>query len=304
MTNAPLPPWGKMRVLAPGQRAQLRVVDTVTQETHLVFESGEVIASPNWTPDGEWLLYNCGGDLYRIDVLGRRVPEKFDLGGVSTCDDHLVSPDGSMLFVSGFDGHNYKMPMRGGAPQCLTNDHCANGFRHFLHGISPDGETLLYVGMTPTDAAPRLNIFAMSANGGEHRQLTDTASHDDGPEYSADGSQIYFCSQRKPDRPGRSQLYVMGADGSDVQPFSEDGRNNWYPHVSPDGQRVSYVSYAPDFEGRPMECDVSIRVCETSGGASRDVVRLFGGGSTINVNSWSPDSRRLAYVAFPLGRPD
>jgi hypothetical protein len=27
---------------------------------------------------------------------------------------------------------------------------------------------------------------------------------------------------------------------------------------------------------------------------------LFGGQGTINVNSWSPDSRRFAFVAYPL----
>jgi TolB protein len=30
------------------------------------------------------------------------------------------------------------------------------------------------------------------------------------------------------------------------------------------------------------------------------VFPLFGGQGTINVNSWSPDSRRFAYVAYPL----
>jgi hypothetical protein len=28
--------------------------------------------------------------------------------------------------------------------------------------------------------------------------------------------------------------------------------------------------------------------------------RLFGGQGTINVNSWSPDGRRFAYVAYPI----
>jgi hypothetical protein len=32
----------------------------------------------------------------------------------------------------------------------------------------------------------------------------------------------------------------------------------------------------------------------------REVVRLFGGQGTLNVNSWSPDSRRFAYVSYEL----
>ena len=32
----------------------------------------------------------------------------------------------------------------------------------------------------------------------------------------------------------------------------------------------------------------------------RDIDGFFGGQGTINVNSWSPDSRQLAYVTYPV----
>ena len=32
----------------------------------------------------------------------------------------------------------------------------------------------------------------------------------------------------------------------------------------------------------------------------RDLVAFFGGQGTINVNSWAPDSKRFAYVAYPV----
>jgi TolB protein len=38
-----------------------------------------------------------------------------------------------------------------------------------------------------------------------------------------------------------------------------------------------------------------------SGENQRVLVSFFGGQGTINVNSWSPDSKRLAYVAYPRG---
>jgi Tol biopolymer transport system component len=44
---------------------------------------------------------------------------------------------------------------------------------------------------------------------------------------------------------------------------------------------------------------VQIRLMDASGGDARTLVTLSGGQGTINVNSWSPDSRRLAYVAYP-----
>ena len=32
----------------------------------------------------------------------------------------------------------------------------------------------------------------------------------------------------------------------------------------------------------------------------REIVKLFGGQGTINVSSWSPDSKRFAYVSYEL----
>ena len=36
------------------------------------------------------------------------------------------------------------------------------------------------------------------------------------------------------------------------------------------------------------------------GGASKTIVKLFGGQGTINVNSWSPDNRTIAFVSYRL----
>ena len=300
MPNAPLPKWGMPRRLTPGQHAELRTLDTQTGESRLVLRIDKIIASPNWTPDGRWLIYNSDGELYRIAADGSGAPELIEIGELRANDDHVVSPDGSLLYVSAFDGHIHALPMLGGKPRRITNDPSKKSFLHFLHGISPDGATLAYVGMDPTGDEALLNIFVIPASGGADRQLTNLSAHDDGPEFSADGQWIYFNSQRNERKPGQSQIYRMRLDGTDVQQFVEDGRNNWYPHTSPNGKLVAYISYDPDTIGRPTECEVSIRIAPTAGGPSTEAVRLYGGGSTINVNSWAPDCRHLAYIAFPL----
>jgi hypothetical protein len=35
-----------------------------------------------------------------------------------------------------------------------------------------------------------------------------------------------------------------------------------------------------------------------AGGATRDLGKMFGGQGTINVNSWAPNSRAVAYVSY------
>ena len=60
---------------------------------------------------------------------------------------------------------------------------------------------------------------------------------------------------------------------------------------------VVYLSYPPGTTGHPPDKDVILRLAALDGSAQRDLVALFGGQGTINVNSWAPDSRRFAYVA-------
>jgi Tol biopolymer transport system component len=74
---------------------------------------------------------------------------------------------------------------------------------------------------------------------------------------------------------------------------------NWFPHPSPDGRHLVYVSYPAGIEGHPENiADVRIRLTTPEGGTGRDVATIFGGQGAMNVASWSPDSRRFAYVEY------
>ena len=41
-----------------------------------------------------------------------------------------------------------------------------------------------------------------------------------------------------------------------------------------------------------------LEIMDVIGGESSQLTKLFGGQGTLNVNSWSPDSRRLAFVSY------
>ncbi|MBQ3860653.1 MAG: hypothetical protein II779_08995, partial [Clostridia bacterium] len=45
---------------------------------------------------------------------------------------------------------------------------------------------------------------------------------------------------------------------------------------------------------------VELRLMDSDGGKMKTLARFFGGQGTINVNSWSPDSRRFAYVRYGI----
>jgi TolB protein len=132
------------RTLRPGQRAELFVVDVTTGERRLVHSSSSLLfEAPNWT--GDWLIVNGNGLLFRIPVDGGEL-EQIDLGGVPPINnDHVLSPDGSSVYVSADDGHLYAVLLAGGFARRVSNERGPD-FHHYLHGISPDGETLAYIG--------------------------------------------------------------------------------------------------------------------------------------------------------------
>lgn len=288
------------RRLRPGQRAELFVVGVRGGESELVYRSADLLfEAPNWTADGG-LVVNGDGHLFRVDLDGRLEP--IDLGDVPPINnDHVLSPDGETVYVSADDGHVYAVPLAGGhPPRRVTNDRGAD-FDHYLHGISPDGATLAYVGLENLPGGTRTNIYTIPAAGGADRQLTDDAYADDGPEYSPDGKWIYFNSERGSTKPGHAQLFRISTQSGEVEQLTDDERVNWFPHPSPDGSMVAYVSFPPGTLGHPADvADVRLRLL-TADGQLHEIATVFGGQGTMNVPSWSPDSTRFAYVTYPIG---
>tara|TARA_R110002124_G_scaffold36451_15_gene117486 strand:+ start:44280 stop:45173 length:894 start_codon:yes stop_codon:yes gene_type:complete len=286
------------RALQPGQTAELTIINADGTGRTVVFTADEVIEAPNWTPDGQTLVFNAGGELWRIGADGG-TPVRIDTSTLRDLNnDHVLSPDGATVYVSADDGHLYAVPLAGGPPRRVSNTH-ATPHHYYLHGISPDGLTLAYVAVEAPHGKKRINIFTIPAAGGPDTRLTDLDAPHDGPEYSPDGQWIYFNSERN--SPGHAQCFRMHADGSNVEQLTHDDRVNWFPHLSPDGASVAYISYPPGTQGHPADKDVILRFMRPDGSARRDIIAFFGGQGTINVNSWAPDSTRLAYVAYPLG---
>ena len=288
------------RSLADGQRSDLTIID-LDGKVEVIFTADEVIEAPNWSADGQWLVFNAGGLLFRITPAGGKI-EQIDTGHLADLNnDHVLSPDGTTIYVSSDDGHLYAVPFAGGAPRRVSNTH-STPFHYYLHGISPDGATLSYVAIEQRNGERQVNVFTIPSAGGPDTRLTDLTMPNDGPEYSPDGRWIYFNSELAASRPGHAQIFRMNAaDGGALEQLTFDSYVNWFPHLSPDGRLVAFLSYPQGTIGHPADKDVLLRLMTPTGGEPRVLASFFGGQGTINVNSWAPDSRRLAYVAYPRG---
>ncbi len=285
----------------PKQVAQLTTIGIDGSDPGVIYE-GSGFEAPNWSPDGKWLVYNNGGALWRIAADGSTQPEKIPTGDVSGINnDHVLSPDGRTIYFSA-NGHLYAVPFEGGQTRRVSNTHPPEtAFKYFLHGVSPDNKTLAYVGVEAVGKSEwgRLDLYTIPTAGGPDTRLTNTPAPDDGPEYSPDGLWLYFNSELNAKVPGHAQCYRMKPDGTGIEQLTHDERVNWFPHLSPDGKWVVFISFPPGTKGHPANKEVILRRMRPDGSEPSDIRAFRGGQGTINVNSWSPDSKRFAFVAYP-----
>jgi Tol biopolymer transport system component len=280
--------------LQPGQKrvqdTSLEVVTLDTGERKVIYRARRKFEAPNWSRDGKLFYFNQGGAIYTLPVAGG-TPAKLDTGDAVGCNnDHGLSPDGKWLAIS----HNVKgasqisiVPSGGGAPRRLTFAKEPS----YWHGWSPDGKTLAYCAQRNKE----FDVYTIPVEGGEETRMTTAAGLDDGPDYAPDGKHIYFNS----DRTGVMRIWRMNADGTDQRQVTDDAEYaDWFPHPSPDGRWLVFLSYDKGVKGHPANQDVVLRIMPLGGGRPRVLATLFGGQGTINVPSWSPDSRQIAFVSY------
>jgi TolB protein len=280
--------------------SRMELLDVDSGLRRIVYTSSAHFEAPNWSRDGRSLLFNQEGCIYRLRLDSGR-PERLNTGSVtSNNNDHGISFDGRWLALSSHTeqpgrkpgSQIYVVATGGGQPVKVTDEAPS-----YWHGWSPDGATLVYC----AERGGNYDVWSIPSQGGPETRLTTDPGLDDGPEYSPDGAFIYFNSTRS----GRMKIWRMKPDGSGQEQVSFDDYNDWFAHVSPDGKRILYVSYLPSVPAakHPRNQRVMIREQDLASGNVRVLAHLYGGQGTMNVPSWSPDGKSVAFVSYTYGDP-
>jgi Tol biopolymer transport system component len=277
---------------------RLETIDVFSGMRKIIYESDRDFAAPNWMPDGKQLLINMEGLLYKVPLAGGET-ELLNTGFANrNNNDHGISFNGKLLAISHHreglpEGGStvYVLPLEGGEPKLITEQTPS-----YWHGWSADNKEVVYVARR--DGANGYNIYKKAISGGIEVALTDVkkGEHVDGCEYSPDGKYIYYNGTAS----GTMQLWRMKPDGSAKEQLTFDEYNNWFPHISPDGKWIAFISFPKEVNpiDHPPLKKVTLRLMPVTGtGAPRVLAYLYGGQGTINVPSWSPDSRSISFVS-------
>jgi Tol biopolymer transport system component len=256
------------------------------------------LEAPNWHPDG-YLIVNSYGKIYTLDLKSKKL-SLLNTGFAIECNnDHGISPDKQWLAVSHNDRKDpspkpyksviYILPIKGGEPKRVTKEVVS-----YWHGWSRDGKTLAYC----AERNGNFDIYSIGIEGGEEKRLTSKEGLDDGPDYSNDGKYIYFNSYRT----GHMQIWRMNVDGTHPEQLTFDENSNWFAHPSPDNKWIVYIAYTSDEKQNHLfGKNVKLRLMNTTTKELKDLTSVFyGGQGTINVPSWSADSKKIAFVSYSV----
>ncbi len=261
------------------------LLDVATGQVRAIIADHAWNTDPAWSPDGERIAYVSTRDgetaIYVMDLADGKVTRLTHGGGWN--GDPTWSPDGQwIMFDSSRDGTS------GGFRNLFVVRPDGTDLRRVTRGSDysgqpswgPDGKRVAFLLARPHIPG---NIFTMSPDGGQRRQLTQQEGDDRAGavygRWSPDGSRIVFMagepSDRKDIRPNTS-LFVISAEGGDAQRLSV-GLGDDKPDWSADGRWIAFK--------RNAGAGIDLFVMRPDGS---DVTRLTIDGVDKNWARWRP----------------
>lgn len=189
---------------------------------------------------------------------------------------------------------------------------------------SPDGGTIAFLRAAEEKQPPQL--WLLPSDGGEARKLSSLDGGVAAFAWAPDGASLVAVCRVDPEAPAkedrddeiprvkvvsgriryrgdgegwfgaaRAQLFRIDADAGDARRLTRGDHNHTQPAVSPDGSTIAFVSSDRGPQRHRRE-PMGTELCLIPAEAGR-VTRLVRNGWSFGSPTWSPDGKRIAYVA-------
>jgi Tol biopolymer transport system component len=154
---------------------------------------------------------------------------------------------------------------------------------------SPNGEWLAF----DIGQSGQSDVFLVSYDGGEVKNLTDDPSANRFADWSPDSKKIIFTSNREDQTTNYPVIYELTIESGEIIPLTEGGAASALASLSPDGTKIAFAS---DREG-----DVEIYVMDRDGS---NPTRLTDSMGFDGFPEWSPDGTKIAFITFRDENPE
>jgi len=225
--------------------------------------------SVDLSPDGQWVVFDLLGHVYRMPVTGGNATSLTQSSGIAINIQPRISPDGkTIVFISDRKGQNnlWLMDADGGNPRPVFTD---NSVRVSMPAWTPDGQYIVVQRQSvgPGGGGGGSGIWMYHKDGGSGVELISGREQRGAgwPTLSRDGKYLYFqvtAGQTLPGYGGRGDALggltqvrrlelVTGAitavsAGEQSQQVQASSGGMATPEVSPDGRWLAFARRIPD----------------------------------------------------------
>ncbi|MBI4245334.1 MAG: M28 family peptidase [Planctomycetes bacterium] len=202
----------------------------------------------NWDFDGQY-------DIYEADINGGSVRNLTNILGYDA--EGSISPDGKRIVFA-------------------SNRHA------YSRELSDDDNSKL-----KNNAAAFVDIYIMSSDGTNVRQLTYEDGYDGGPFFSPDGKKIVWRHFSVDGH--KAEIFEMDINGGSKKQITTFGVMSWAPYYHPSGD---YIVFSANKEGFG---NFELYVVDSAG--INDPVRLTFSDGFDGLPAFSPDGKRISWTS-------
>ncbi len=195
--------------------------------------NGSTNNSPQWSPDGRWLLYtSLRGRQHKLYVQNTFTGKEIKISNETVIGPRW-SPLGNeiALTMSSLHGNSelYTMNISTRKLRRLTN----NSRIDVSPAWSPDGKKIAFV----SDRAGNTHIYVVKSDGSDIKRLTFKGKNES-PAWSPKGDKIAFARSTN----GNFDIWVMNPDGTQQRQVTSDLHDDEHPSWASNGRNIAFKS--------------------------------------------------------------